>query len=193
MRTKVMRECLIGGLLLVSAAAQAEGIYDAQQFQPLAADLRAHRVGDNLTVVVTEFASMTTNARTATDKDASVSGGIRNPVTSKSWGGDLSEDFNGGGRIERSGKLVARLTVMVQSIDANGDMRVKGEQEIEVNNEKQKLVVEGRVRPLDIAADNTVLSTRLSDAKIGYTGQGLLAEKQQPGILSRFLSWLRLL
>jgi flagellar L-ring protein FlgH len=188
-----MHRWLIGGLLLVTAAAQAEGIYDAQRYQPLAADSRAHRVGDNLTVVVTEFASMTTNARTATDKDGSASAGIRNPVTSKQWGAELSEEFNGGGRIERSGKLVARLTVVVQSVEANGDLRIKGEQEIEVNNEKQKLVVEGRVRPLDIGADNTVLSTRLSEAKIGYTGEGLLAEKQQPGLLTRLLSWLRLL
>ena len=193
MNRKMLWGWFVAGMLGTTAVVQAEGLYDAQRFQPLAADLRAYRVGDNLTVVVTEFASMTTNARTATDKDGSVAGGLRNPATSKQWGVDLTEDFNGGGRIERSGKLVARLTVIVQSIDANGDLRVKGAQEIEVNNEKQTLAVEGRVRPLDIAADNTVLSTRLSEAKIGYTGQGLLAEKQQPGLLTRLLSWLRLL
>jgi flagellar L-ring protein FlgH len=49
------------------------------------------------------------------------------------------------------------------------------------------------VRPQDIGTDNTVLSTRLSQARIEMTGQGLLAEKQKPGILTRFLGWLGIL
>jgi flagellar L-ring protein precursor FlgH len=49
------------------------------------------------------------------------------------------------------------------------------------------------VRPQDIGTDNTVISTRLSQAKIEMSGQGLLAEKQKPGILTRFLSWLKIL
>ncbi|HLF22353.1 MAG TPA: flagellar basal body L-ring protein FlgH, partial [Burkholderiales bacterium] len=83
--------------------------------------------------------------------------------------------------------------VVVQAVEVNGDLRVKGKQDISVNDEVQTLLVEGRVRQQDIGANNTVLSTRLSDAKISYTGDGLLAEKQRPGILTRFLSWLRLL
>jgi flagellar L-ring protein precursor FlgH len=105
----------------------------------------------------------------------------------------LEEDFSGGGRIERSGKLVAQLTVVVEAIEGNGDLLVKGSQEIELNNEKQRIFLEGRVRPEDIGPNNTVLSTRLSQATISYTGKGLLAEKQRPGVLTRFLSWIGLL
>jgi len=179
--------------VLVAGAARADSLYDEQRYRPLVGDPRAIRVGDNITVVVTEFASVTASARTATDKDGTVSGVARGTNSTKQGSVNLNEDFNGGGRIERSGKLTAQLTVVVQSIDANGDLRVKGEQEIEVNNEKQTLYVEGRVRPQDIQANNTILSTRLADAKIRYTGDGLLAEKQRPGILTRLLSWLRLL
>ena len=171
----------------------AEGLYDEHRFRPLIGDPRALRVGDNLTVVVTEFASVTASARTSTDKDGSVAGVLRGTNDTKQGSVSLNEEFSGGGRIERSGKLVAQITVVVQAIEPNGDLHVKGGQEIEVNNEKQTLYVEGRVRPQDIQANNTILSSRLSDSKIRYTGDGLLAEKQRPGILTRFLSWLRIL
>jgi flagellar L-ring protein precursor FlgH len=106
---------------------------------------------------------------------------------------DLSEDFKGGGKIERTGKLLARITVVVESVDPNGMLMVTGEQDIYVNEERQRIAVAGRVRPQDIGTDNTVLSTRLSQARIEMTGQGLLAEKQKPGILTRFLGWLGIL
>ena len=176
-----------------SAAVTADPLYREGDFRPLVADSRALRVGDNLTVIVTEFASVTTNARTATDKDGAISGTLQGTNSSKSGSIGLAEDFSGGGRIERSGKVTAQITVVVQAIEVNGDLRVKGKQDISVNDEVQTLLVEGRVRQQDIGANNTVLSTRLSDAKISYTGDGLLAEKQRPGLLTRFLSWLRLL
>jgi len=179
--------------LFLSGVALADGLYNEDRFRSFVADPRAIRVGDNLTVIVTEIASVTTTARTTTDKDASLSLALKGNSASNSASAALGEDFNGGGRIERSGKLVAQVTVVVQEVMSNGDLIVKGEQEIEVNDEKQKLELVGRVRREDIRSDNTVQSNRLSEAKIAYTGQGLLAEKQKPGILTRFLSWLRIL
>ncbi len=180
-------------LVVVCGTVAAETLYNEKTFRPFVGDARALRVGDNITVVVTEFASVTTNARTTVDKDGTISGTLTGTNSNKTGSVNLNEDFNGGGKIERSGKLIAQLTAVVQAIDGNGDMRIKGQQDISVNNEIQTLYVEGRVRPQDIGANNTVLSNRLSDAKISYTGDGLLAEKQRPGVLTRFLSWLRLL
>lgn len=176
-----------------ASAAFAESLYNEQTFRPFVGDARALRVGDNITVVVTEFASVTTNARTTVDKDGKVTGNLTGTNSLRTGAAELTEDFNGGGKIERSGKLVAQLTAVVQAIDANGDLRIKGSQDISVNNEVQTLYIEGRARPQDIGANNTILSNRLADAKISYTGDGLLAEKQRPGILTRFLSWLRIL
>ena len=180
-------------IVLQSTVAHADSLYHEGDYRALVSDLRALRVGDNLTVIVTEFASVTTNARTATDKDGTVSGTVKGTNDTHTGSVNLNENFNGGGQIQRSGKLTAQLTVVVQAVEANGDLRVKGQQDISVNDEVQTLSIEGRVRPQDISANNTVLSTRLSDAKIRYTGDGLLAEKQHPGVLTRFLSWLGLL
>ncbi len=185
---------------LGSPAVWGDTLLERNGYRPLVADQRAFRPGDNLTVLITESATASTTATTTTNKDGTLSGSLSasrdgtNPYTrGLTAAAEIAEDFKGGGKIERAGKLLARITVVVQSIEANGNLRVKGDQEIFVNEEKQRISVEGSVRPQDILTDNTVLSTRLGQAKIELTGQGLLAEKQKPGILTRFLSWLGIL
>jgi len=176
----------------IGLPAVAEDLYSSQSYDALAADHRALRVGDNLTVIVTEITSSTTDARTTADKDGAVSGSATLHNRQQQGAFNLNETFNGGGTIERSGKLLARLTVVVQSVEPGGNLHVKGQQNIVVNGDKQKLIVEGRVRQQDVAADNTVLSSRLSDAKISYTGDGVLSQKQRQGLLTRLLDWLRI-
>jgi flagellar L-ring protein FlgH len=68
-------------------------------------------------------------------------------------------------------------------------MVVRGEQDIQVNNERQRIRLEGTVRPEDIGPDNTIPSWRVGGAHIEFTGKGLLGNKQSPGLLTRILSW----
>jgi len=187
---------------LAGPAAWSETLLEREGYRPLVADQRALRPGDNLTVLITESAVASTTAKTTTNKEgtASLTGAVNatrngaNPYGRALSGSlDLTEDFKGGGTIERTGKLLARLTVVVTAVEPNGMLVVQGEQDIVVNEERQRIAVSGRVRPQDIGTDNTVLSTRLAQARIEMTGQGLLAEKQKPGILTRFLSWLGIL
>jgi flagellar L-ring protein precursor FlgH len=62
-----------------------------------------------------------------------------------------------------------------------------------VNDEKQEIKLVGKVRPIDILDNNTVPSNRLADARISYIGDGVLSEKQHPGLLTHILSWLGIL
>lgn len=139
-----------------------------------------------LTVVVTEVASASASARTRADKEESLFGQINQP-DERPWNLDLSfgNDFEGGGQIQRSGKLLARLTVVVQSIDAHGNLSVLGEQDIRVNNEEQRIALSGVVRPEDIGPDNSVPSSRIANATIDFKGEGVLARKQSPGLLTK--------
>ena len=196
------RNCLAFVCLgCIGTGALGDSLLERDTYRPLVADQRAIRVGDNLTVLITESAVATTTAATTTNKEGSVSGSAsatrnnNNVPYARSVAGalELNEEFKGGGRIERTGKLLARLTVMVESVEPGGMLVVRGEQDIYVNEERQHIALAGRVRPQDIGTDNTVISTRLSQAKIEMSGQGLLAEKQKPGILTRFLSWLKIL
>lgn len=178
-------------LSIVCGSCFAEEPMSVASSRSFYADRRAARVGDMLTVVITEFSTVTATARTRTDKDESARAELlqtdgEHPITSVGIG----SRFTGGGQIERSGKLLAKIAVVVQGTDPNGNLIVHGEQEIYVNNERQRIRLDGIVRAEDIGPDNTVPSWRVADAQMELTGKGLLARKQGPGLLTRMLSWI---
>lgn len=152
----------------------------------LFADRKARRTGDVLTVLITEQAAATATARTRADKEESVFGNINQP-DERPWHIDLGfgNDFDGGGQIQRTGRLVAKLAVVVANVDADGNLQIVGEQNINVNNEKQRIALRGTVRPEDVTPDNTVASWRIVDAHIEFKGDGILARKQSPGLLTK--------
>lgn len=177
---------LIALLLLVVAPVSAQQAEAPLLQRSLFADRKAHRAGDMLTVVVTEVASATATARTRADKEESVFGQINQP-DERPWNLELAfgNDFEGGGQIQRSGRLLAKLTVVVRSVDAHGNLDVIGEQDIRVNNEEQRIALSGVVRPEDIGPDNTVASSRIANARIDFKGEGVLARKQSPGLMTK--------
>jgi flagellar L-ring protein precursor FlgH len=152
----------------------------------LFADRKAHSVGDMLTVVVTEVASASATARTRADKEERVFGEINQPNEAP-WNIDLGfgNEFDGGGQIQRSGKLLAKLAVIVEDVDQHGNLSIVGEQQIRVNNEQQRIALSGVVRPEDIGPDNTIASWRIANARIDFKGEGVLARKQSPGLLTK--------
>lgn len=168
-------------LLSVNLPLQAQSLYDEQSFRPLTADNKAFRLGDVLTVQVVESAVATANADTGTQRKNSLSVDVTRPRgTGLSAGIGIGGDFDGGGRTERAGKLLAQLTVSVREVLPNGELVVAGEQQLMINQERQRIGVTGRVRPQDISDGNVVLSTRIADANITYVGEGRLAERQTP-------------
>jgi flagellar L-ring protein FlgH len=176
------------------APAAAVSLYDEATYRALTSDRRAQKPGDLLTVLVFESSSATQSSDTTTAKSGGPGFALESNYTrNRAAKLTLTEDFAGRGRIQRSGKLAAQLTVMVRSIESNGDLLVSGEQLLRVNNERQEIVLSGRVRPSDIGENNTIASSRLADAQISYVGEGTLSEKSSPGIISRVLTWLGVL
>lgn len=158
----------------------AESLYRESTFRPLTADHKAFRIGDVITVQVFENASATTSTDTGTrrknslDTQLSHTGGV---VSRAGLG--VSGDFDGGGRTQRSNRVLITLSVSVVEVLPNGDLRLAGEQSLLVNNEQQKVTLEGRVRPQDVSDGNVVLSTRIADARISYLGEGDVSERSQ--------------
>ena len=191
-----MRHFIFSFILLVltfPSLTFGDSLYSEATFRSLAGDRRAYQAGDSLTVLVYEISSATASADTKTAKSGGIGLGIKFPSVNYSPSIKANEDFNGKGTIQRSGKLLAQISVTVQAIASNGDMAIKGQQLLEINGEKQQIQLEGRVRPQDITEHNTVLSSRVADAKISYVGEGSLSVKQTPGILSVIFSILGLL
>src|SRR5439155_1307606 len=72
----------------------------------------------------------------------------------------------------------------------NGNLYVRGDKIVSVNRENQHIVLSGTVRPEDIASDNSVLSSRLADARIDYYGSGVVGDKQNVPLTHRLFDWV---
>lgn len=192
-----MSRSLIALLACVTAVSvtndsQAASLYRERSYQPLASDRKAHRPGDLITVLVYENASASSAANTVTGRDANVAFDLKGPSTSRSGGIKTNNQLDGRGRTQREGRVLAQITATVKEIAENGDLFIVGEHLLEVNNERQQIKVEGKIRLQDISDANTVLSTRLADAKISYVGDGDLSERQRPAWWHKILTWFGL-
>ncbi len=183
-----MRTAMLLAATGAAASAHATSLYEPASFQSFTSDLRPRRVGDLITVMVYETASASSTANTSAGRDAGVNAEVRAPGKGFAAGAKSSNQLDGRGRTEREGRVLAQITVTIREITAQGDLVVAGEQLLEVNNEKQQIHVEGRIRPQDVSDANVVLSTRIANAKISYAGQGDLADLQRPGWWQRFLT-----
>ena len=186
-----------GGLLVLlvttGVGAQAESLYNAERYRPLISDRRALQQGDPLTVLIYETSSAQASAGTMTDRATGVNFSVKGNNNTQSGGLDTGTHFDGNGRIQRSGKLLAQLTVRVLDIEPNGLLVIGGDQNILINGEKQEIKIKGKIRTSDIGENNTVPSTKLADAEISYIGDGILGDHQRPGWINRVLVWLGIL
>ena len=164
----------------------------------LFSDQRAHEVGDLLTVLVLESSSASNQASTMVDKEdraqfsASASYG-RNASGAgflPLFDSEMSNKYEGDASTKRSGEVRATITARVEDVDEHGNLVIQGSRTVEVNNEKQMMMLSGVVRPRDVAADNTVLSSKIVDAQITYKGKGVVQQGHRPGWFVRFINWL---
>ena len=162
----------------------------------LTGDRKSHLVDDVITVNVGEDNTATNNAQTRTQSQSTgkvaVGGntGLLKYLPSAGMGSDLEAGFNGQGNTVRQGSMTAVVSARVMEVLPNGTLRIEGSKQVVINDETEVLSVSGLGRPEDIAADNSVPSGRVADAKISYSGRGTDANAQQPGYVARFLDWL---
>ena len=168
----------------------------------LFADHKARTIGDVVTITISEKASASKQASTSTDRTSSMTAGIPHlfGFENSKWltehpklditnlvEANFANNFEGSGTTVRKEDLIASLTAQVVDVYANGNLKIRGGKEIQVNNETQVIFMTGIIRPTDIMANNTVDSKHVLNAKISYTGKGALSDKQKPGWLMRSL------
>jgi flagellar L-ring protein FlgH len=180
-----------------TAAPPTDGsIYHAEQGMELFNDARAHRVGDILTISLVESTQASKKASTNTSKkDSSTIAapsilGHTLKVAGQTADTTLNANraFDGSGDSSQSNQLTGSITVTVAQRLSNGNLLVRGEKMLTINQGQELIRISGIVRPQDILQDNSVPSTRVADAQIGYTGKGSLADANTQGWLSRFFS-----
>jgi flagellar L-ring protein FlgH len=174
------RHILLAMLQLAAfASVSAQSLYREDSWRGLTADNKAFRAGDVLTVQVFENSSAISSADTGTSRtnrlQADLVYGSR--TTQASLG--LGSQFEGGGSTQRASRLLTTLTVVVQEVLPGGQLRIAGSQDLTVNEESQRVRLEGVVRPVDITDGNVVQSTRIADARITYVGEGDITERSR--------------
>ena len=179
------------------AAPPADGaIYHDAQNMELFNDPRAHRVGDILTIALVESTQASKKASTSTSKkdksDLAAPTILGRPVSiggkDVTFGTSGDRSFDGSGNSSQSNQLTGSITVTVAQRLSNGNLLVRGEKWLTINQGQELVRISGIVRPQDIGQDNSVPSTRVADARIAYTGRGSLADANTQGWLSRFFS-----
>lgn len=190
------RALLLAVALAVAAQAHAgerESLIDPQQYRALAADHRAYRVGDIVTIYVLEVTRAKSQAATEAGSDLDLHAGLSTPSTNFNGALGIGGSNTAGAQTTRIGELRTQFSAQVVDVDANGNLRISGEQSLLVNGERQKIRLTGQVRPEDIDAGNAVYSTRIANADIELLGKGVVSESQRQSVLYRVFKWLRLL
>ena len=181
--------------------------YNSRSF--LFGDNKARYINDIITIKIAEASDASRNATTALTRKGGMNAGITKFFGSdldfgmeNLWGkntkgktaatrvdqpfkpeiGTSSENsFNGAGSTIRKDYFIATISAKVCEMYPNGNMLIKGNREVTINNEKQYIQLSGMIRPEDISSGNVVLSTAIADAKISISGKGVIADKQSPG------------
>jgi flagellar L-ring protein FlgH len=172
-------------------------IYNAAGTFDLFMDLRAHSVGDILTILLEERTDAAKASSTSTAKGNSVDTGLPTVIgRAVTKGGapllnnELKSDnkFDGKSDSSQSNKLDGSITVTVLGKLPNGNLMIRGEKRITINQGEELVRLQGVIRPIDIGPANTVSSTKVADAAITYSGKGTLADSNRPGWLARFFN-----
>jgi len=171
-------------------------IYHDMQNMELFNDARAHRIGDILTINLVEAMQASKKSETTTSKSDKVNVGapqilgqsLRIAGQSADSSLNSAKSFDGAGSSTQSNQLTGSITVTVAQRLSNGNLLVKGEKWLTINQGQELIRISGIVRAQDIGQDNSVDSTRVADARITYTGRGTLNDANTQGWLAKFFN-----
>ena len=166
----------------------------------LFSDYKAHRVGDIIRVNISETTKGKKEANTKTKRKSEIAATTTNlfnvqshhPSFTERLGleAEFEDEFEGKATTDRKGEFTATITCIVTEVFPNGNLAIEGHREVLVNNEKETITLTGIIRPGDLSPSNTIQSEKVADARITYSGRGVLNDKQRPGWLVRVLDWV---
>ena len=176
-------------------------IYQAGYDMRLFEDIKSHRVGDILTVTLSEATQSKKQADTSASKDSNITTtgsvpslfGLAGQALLGGNGAvtgtyDFKRANTGKGTMDQSNSLTGGISVTVVEVLPNGNMRIRGEKRVTLNDGNEYIRLSGIVRPIDVSVSNTIPSTLVADATIMYTGDGNLADSSKAGWLTRIFN-----
>jgi len=167
-------------------------------------DKKARYINDIVTIVISESSLGTNKAATNTSRSADSSAGIDaflgldHSILSRNAGmgskieigGSSESNLKGEGNTTRGGQLEATITARVVRVLDSGNLIIEGKRQLSVNREDQYIIITGIIRPEDIRSDNSIASQYIADARMVYTGKGIVNDKMNPGWATRIVDWV---
>lgn len=172
-------------------------LFKANYVNNIYSDSKAHRVGDIISVILSESTQAQKNAKTELKKNNSSTlspitglGGAAVNFNDKAiqLGFDQSSNFKGDSKADQGNSLSGNISVHVLRVLSNGNLMIRGEKWMSLNNGDEFIRLTGIVRSQDISSNNTVTSSKVANARIEYAGTGTFADVQEQGWLSKFFS-----
>ena len=172
-------------------------LFNVNYVNNIYSDSKAHRVGDIISVILSESTQANKNAKTELKK---ANNATLNPITgiggaainfdnkALQFGYDQSSNFKGDSKADQSNSLAGNISVHVLRVLPNGNLMIRGEKWMSLNNGDEYIRLTGIVRSQDISSNNTVTSSKVANARIEYAGTGTFADAQEQGWLSKFFS-----
>jgi len=196
-------------LLALAAAAHADSLWRPAEGPAFSwfSDTKARRVGDIVTILISEESKATTDLKQSHSKDTQTTAVIEelrhlcgiNKPSEDATGDDKglpeldwksSRKFDAEAKAESKEELELRVSAVVKEILPNGNLLIEGHREIRHDHDLRLVHISGIVRPTDVTAANTVLSEHIADARISYEGLGPAAGTKNKGWGSRVIDWI---
>jgi flagellar L-ring protein FlgH len=200
MRNVILVIILMVGMAIPTSTG-ATSLFDKDGCNLFGAD-KAARIGDIVTIVISESTSANNKATTQTQKKLNTDGEISvqgflewiagfpdtiQPIKNLNF--TPNETFNGQGSVQSNGTFSTKIAATVTEVLPNGNLVIEGVRHITIGKDNQDLTIRGVVRPIDISVDNTIPSNMIADMDILYMGKGIIAERQHDGILSKVFNF----
>ena len=166
-------------------------IYSNSQQGLFATDRRASKVGDLLTVALSENFSASKSQSAKSAKNGTTSFDFPRITTADAddtlFDSKLAKSFDGSGSADQTNSLRGEISVTVTKVFSNGNMEILGQKKLTLNNGDEYIRLVGIIRPEDVDSRNIVPSSRIANAKISYTGAGDIADTSKKGWLSKLV------
>ena len=172
-------------------------LFKANYINNIYSDSKAHRIGDIISVILSENTQAKKNSKTELKKEnefelGAVTGLGGQAVTlngqALQFGFDQASQFTGDAKADQGNSLSGNISVHVLKVLQNGNLMIRGEKWITLNNGDEYIRLTGVIRSKDINSNNTVLSSKVANARIQYAGTGTFADVNEQGWLSSFFS-----
>ncbi|MFI5102190.1 MAG: flagellar basal body L-ring protein FlgH [Terriglobales bacterium] len=160
---------------------------DSGRMAALSADYKATVAGDLITITVVQDVTSSNAGAVSTARTLNTSSGITSLPGKLKVGGvanllglNSSETLSGKGQASSATSVTTTLAGRVVAVLPSGNLVVEAERVINMNHEKQNIVLRGVVRRGDIGPNNTVASNTIGDLELEIKGKGVISDGVRP-------------